>query len=293
MFATKKSVEKMLPYELQYAAILETIMQEGELNHNERTDVDTRRIPSSCIIVDLQKEFPILQSKKVYWKSALKEITWIMQKQSNKVEDLGSHIWDQWADDEGTIGKAYGFQVSKPITVGEKTYKNQVEYVLDTLKSDQSNRRCVIDLWNVDDLGEMALTPCCYSSVWTITEGRLNCMLVQRSADFLVGVPFNTTQYAMLTYLFAIHLGVLPGILTHCMADTHVYGYKSHMQGAKKILSNVNSLYKRNGKKRKGVPTPVFSTFRNDSMNFFEMDINDFMIEQYSPIEEIKFDVAK
>ena len=165
-----------------------------------------------------------------------------MQKQSNNIHELGNNIWNSWADESGSIGKAYGYQVSKPITVDGKTYKSQVHYVLERLSNDSSDRRAVIDLWNVDDLGEMNLSPCCYSSIWTITDGKLNCMLVQRSADFLVGVPFNTTQYAILTHLFARHLNVEPGQLTHVMADAHIYCYDSHLNGAIKMVNNYRNI---------------------------------------------------
>ena len=292
MWYTKQSVATLLPYEIQYATILEVIIVEGELQMNERTGVQTKRIPSSNIVVDLEKEFPILRCKQVYWKSALKEILWIMQKQSNNVHDLGSHIWDQWADENGEIGLAYGYQVGKPVIIDGEDYHDQVSYVLETLKKDPSSRRAVINLWDVNDLGKMNLTPCCYSSVWTIVNGRLNCMLVQRSADFLVGVPFNTTQYAMLTYLFADHLGVKPGILTHCMADTHMYMYKSHIEGAEKMLDNLHQIYNVLGKQRSKIKSPKFVR-NNGETNFFEISYENYDVIDYNPIEKIEFDVAK
>ena len=189
-------------YEAQYMEIARTVMERGYLQMNQRTGVGTYRIPHAVITVDLEEEFPILKSKFVTWKSALQEILWIMQKQSNDINKLGNHIWDAWADETGSIGAAYGYQVAKPVTENGITYDNQVDYVLRRLANDSSDRRAVINLWDVDDIQDMALTPCCYSSVWNIIDGKLNCMLVQRSADFLVGVPFNTTQYAILTHLF-------------------------------------------------------------------------------------------
>lgn len=277
----------LLNYEDQYMNILNNILENGIENINKRTGVGTIRIPNAIINVDLQKEFPILQSKQVFWKSALKEILWIMKDQSNNINDLDAHIWDEWADKEGSIGKAYGFQIAKKVTIDGKTYDSQVHYVLETLGEDPSSRRAVIDLWNVNDLGDMNLTPCCYSSVWNIIDGKLNCLLVQRSADYLVGVPFNTTQYALLTFMFARHLGVEVGLLTHVMADCHIYTYESHLNGAKRMIDNYNQLCC--GMVSSQTPELTFTT---EDKNFFNTKVNDVKLDNYSPVEKINFDVA-
>lgn len=276
-----------ISYETQYLTALRMILETGANTLNMRTGVGTLRIPHVVLDIDLQQEFPILKTKFVAWKSAAKEILWIMQKQSNNINDLDSNIWDSWADESGSIGKAYGYQVSKPVETGGNIYKNQVDYVLTTLKEDPSNRRCVIDLWNVDDLNDMNLTPCCYSSVWTVVDNTLNCMLVQRSADFLVGVPFNTTQYAILTHLFAKHLGLKPGKLTHCMADAHIYCYDSHIQGASKMIDaylNMDSKIKSSH--------PILNITNLDDFSFWNVKPEDITIENYQYMQKIKFDVA-
>ena len=216
-----------ISYEEQYCTILKNIMENGSEEINERTAVKTKRLPNQIIKVDLQKEFPILRSRQVFWKSAIEEILWIMQKQSNNIHDLHSHIWDKWASEDGSIGKSYGYQVAKPVNTVQNgefvRYSDQVHYVLETLKKDSSDRRCVINLWDCEELANMNLNPCCFSSVWNLDGGKLNCLLTQRSGDYPVGVVFNTTQYAALTYLFAAHLGVEPGSLLHVIADAHVY----------------------------------------------------------------------
>lgn len=270
----------MRRYEAQYMTNLYQIRTEGICEHNQRTGIATYRIPSSQIIVDLSKEFPILLSKKVFWKSAVKEILWIMQKQSNVTAELGSKIWDEWTGPDGTIGKAYGYQVGRPT----RGFSNQVEYVLETLKKDPSNRQCVINLWNVSELDEMNLVPCCYSSVWSIIDSRLNCMLVQRSSDYPVGVPFDTTQYAVLTHLFARHLGVLPGILTHVMADSHIYenqlpGVEQQFKQYKELVTVVT-------------PEPDIWFKENAPTNFWDVSIDDFDIINYNPMPAIKYEVA-
>lgn len=270
----------MRNYESQYMNNLVNILYNGQEEKNERTGIVTRRLPSSQIVVDLGQEFPILLSKKVFWKSAADEILWIMQKQSNRTSELKSHIWDSWTGEDGTIGKSYGYQI------GQKTkeFDNQVQYVLETLKKDPSSRQCVINMWNVSELDEMNLVPCCYSSVWNIINGRLNCMLVQRSADYPVGVPFDTTQYAILTHLFARHLGVKPGLLTHVMADSHIY--QNQING---VLLQI-SQYDEVRTIRKPRPKLVF---KDDApINFWQMTLDDFDIVDYEPMPAIKYEVA-
>lgn len=284
----------MTPYEKQYIQNLDSIFYKGCASLNQRTGINTVRLPSTTIIVDLEKEFPILQSKKVGWKTAVKEILWIMQKQSNVTAELDAKIWDSWTGADGTIGKAYGYQVAKPVmrrrdgnAVG--VYQNQVAYVLETLKADPSNRQCVIDLWNVEDLQHMNLVPCCYSSVWNVIAGRLNCMLVQRSADYPVGVPFDTTQYAALTCMFARHLGLKPGLLTHVMADSHIY--ENQLDGVKKQLDQYRQMQQQIWDKERVATVPQF-VIREGVDNFWEMTMDDFEVINYEPMPAIKFEVA-
>ena len=307
-------------YEEQYISIARDIMKNGFEQLNKRTGIVTKRIPHAIIQVDLQEEqVPILQCKNVFWKTALKEILWIMQTQSNNIKDLNAHIWDDWADEDGSIGKSYGYQVGKMVSTRDnKIYTDQVHYVLSRLKEDPSDLRCVIDLWNVDDMKDMNLVPCCYSSIWDVVDGKLNCMLIQRSSDYLVGVPFNTTQYALLTHLFARHLGVEPGILTHCMADAHIYCYESHLNNFAemdynwKILELVREMdedvydgiigtydmldecaecvkFARAMKISREVPK---LTFHTDETDFFKINVDDIEVSHYKYMEKMTFDVA-
>lgn len=158
-------------YEKQYMNIIKNIFENGYYDNN-RTGIPTYKIPHQIISVDLEDEFPILTSKQVFWKSATKEILWIMQKQSNNIKDLDSKIWDEWADKDGSIGKCYGYQVKK---------YNQIDNLINTLKTNPQDRRMMINLWNWEDLPEMNLAPCCFLSMWDVTDGKLNCMLTQRS----------------------------------------------------------------------------------------------------------------
>ena len=277
----------MRSYEAQYMDNLQTILKYGYSSLNERTGIRTLRMPSTQIIVDLEREFPILLSKKVLWKTAVKEILWIMQKQSNVTAELGAKIWDAWTGADGTIGKAYGYQIGRPVCRfngnSYTTFPNQVAYVLETLAKDPSNRQCVIDMWNVAELHEMNLVPCCYSSVWNIIDGRLNCMLVQRSADYPVGVPFDTTQYAALTCMFARHLHVRPGMLTHVMADSHVY--ENQVQGVMQQIKQYDEL-------RVVVHKHPHFTIKDGIDSFWDMSIDDLSVEDYDPMPAIKYEVA-
>lgn len=262
-----------MSYEQQYLQNLQDILMFGVKEMNQRTGIMTRRLPATRIVVNLEEEFPILQSKKVFWKSAVDEILWIMQKHSNVTAELNSKIWDAWTGEDGTIGKSYGYQI------GQKTrgYANQVEYVLETLKKDPSNRQCVINMWNVSELDEMNLVPCVYSSVWNIINGKLCCTLVQRSADYPVGVPFDTTQYAVLMHLFARHLGVTPWLLTHVMADSHIY--ENQVEG---VMEQI---------KRK-IPDGKPKLEISGSTNFWDVKLEDINVTSYAPLDPIKYEVA-
>lgn len=275
----------MKSYERQYINNLDNIFIYGQKEKNERTGIETRRLPATQIIVDLEEEFPILLSKKVNWKVAVDEILWIMQKQSNRTSELNSKIWNSWTGEDGTIGKSYGYQVGQRVKRNGDIYDNQVQYILETLKKDPSNRQCVIDMWNVSELHEMNLVPCVYSSIWNIIHGRLNCMLVQRSADYPVGVPFDTTQYAVLIHLFARHLNVRPGLLTHVMADSHIY--ENQVEGVEKQLKNANILTHSWAK-----PTPKLVFNEGAPTNFWQIKLEDLRLEDYDPMPPIKYKVA-
>lgn len=278
----------MRSYESQYIGNLNDIYAYGIKEKNKRTGIVTRRLPATQIVVDLEKEFPILISKKVNWKTAVDEILWIMQKQSNRTAELNSHIWDSWTGEDGTIGKSYGYQVGQKVKRDGLIYDNQVAYILTKLATDPSNRQCVINMWNVSELGEMNLVPCVYSSIWNIINGRLNVMVVQRSADYPVGVPFDTTSYAVLTHLFARHLGVIPGKLTHVMADSHIY--ENQIDGVQEQLKRYYFDLHDDEDRMKLRPKLVF---RKDApTNFWQVKLDDMALDDYDPLPGIKYEVA-
>lgn len=171
---------------------------------------------------DLSKEFPILTLRRTYWKSALDELLWIWQKKSNNIHDLKSHIWDQWADDTGSIGKAYGYQLGIKHKYKEGEF-DQVDRVLFDLKNNPNSRRIITNIYNHADLSEMRLYPCAYSVTFSVKDGKLNAILNQRSNDFLAANNWNVVQYALLVHIFAKVSGLKVGELVHVIADAHIY----------------------------------------------------------------------
>lgn len=277
-----------MTYEDQYYEMVRRIIKEGVEEVNERTGLKTRRIPHHVITVDLQKEFPILKAKKTNWKTAIKEILWIMQTQSNNIKDLDAHIWDEWADENGSIGKAYGYQI--------KQHK-QIDNILDSLNNDKSSRRMVIDLMQLADIDEMNLTPCCYSSIFTVINNKLNCMLIQRSSDTMTGNAFNTTQYAALTHMLAHCSGLEVGTLTHCIADAHIY--ENQYEGVCKYLDQYHEMRRVwvQDKARKEELEKINNAVPKLSLegaptDFYKITIDDFHVTGYECMPFIKFPVA-
>lgn len=183
---------------------------------------------------DLQKEFPILTLRRTYLKSAVDELLWIWQKKSNNVHDLSSHIWDAWADETGSIGKAYGYQLGVKHQYKEGMF-DQVDRVLYDLKHNPASRRILTSLYNFEDLHDMNLYPCAYSMTFNVSNGTLNAILNQRSQDMLAANNWNVCQYAVLVHMFAQVSGLKAGELVHVIADAHIYD--RHIPIIEKMLS--------------------------------------------------------
>lgn len=171
---------------------------------------------------NLQEEFPILTIRRTYWKSALDELLWIWQKKSNNIHDLSSHVWDSWADENGSIGKAYGYQLAKKSIYPEGEF-DQVDRVIYDLKNNPASRRIMTNIYNFEDLHEMALYPCAYSMTFNVSGNILNAILNQRSQDMLAANNWNVVQYALLTHMMARVAGLQTGELVHVIADAHLY----------------------------------------------------------------------
>ena len=171
---------------------------------------------------NLAEEFPILTLRRTYWKSALDELLWIWQKKSNNIHDLSSHIWDSWADESGSIGKAYGYQLAIKSKYPEGEF-DQVDRVLFDLKNNPASRRILTNIYNFQDLHEMGLYPCAYSMTFNVSGDTLNAILNQRSQDMLAANNWNVVQYALLTHMMARVSGLKAGELLHVIADAHIY----------------------------------------------------------------------
>lgn len=181
-------------------------------------------IKKFCIVnrYDLSKEFPITTIRKTAFKNCIDELLWIWQKKSNNIKDLHSHVWDSWADETGSIGKAYGYQLGVKHKYPEGEF-DQVDRVLYDLKNNPNSRRIITNLYNHHDLNEMGLYPCAYSLTLNVTGNKLNGILNQRSQDMLTANNWNVCQYAILIHMFAQVSGLEVGEFVHVIADAHIY----------------------------------------------------------------------
>ena len=184
---------------------------------------------------DLSKEFPILTIRRTYLKSAVDELLWIWQKKSNNVNHLNSRIWDQWADESGSIGRAYGYQLGVKHKYKEGEF-DQVDRILYDLKNNPASRRIMSNIYVHQDLSEMALYPCAWSMTFNVSGKTLNAILNQRSQDMLAANNWNVAQYAVLVHLFAQVSGLQPGELVHVIADAHIYD--RHVPVIEQIIQN-------------------------------------------------------
>lgn len=214
---------------------------------------------------DLSKEFPIITLRKTYFKSAIDEILWIWQKKSNNVHDLNSRIWDSWADETGSIGKAYGYQLGIKHQYKEGMF-DQVDRVLYDLKNNPNSRRIMTNIYNFQDLHEMNLYPCAYSLTLNVEGDKLNAILNQRSQDTLTANNWNVVQYAVLIHMFAQVSGLKVGELIHVIADAHIYD--RHVSIVEEILKNPE------------YEAPKF-IINKDIKNFYDFTTDDFKLENY------------
>lgn len=271
---------KLTEYDLKYGSLLNDIFTMGELCEN-RTGIDAISLPQVYFKIDLSKGImPILGSKFVPFKTAVKEILWIWQKQSNDVRELqemGVHVWDEWMREDGTIGKAYGYQLKK---------FDQVNKLIKTLKEDPHSRRMVVTLWNNADLDDMALQPCAFETIWNVNKGKLNCTLIQRSGDVGLGVPFNTLQYSVLVHMIAQCVGLKPGILVHFINDAHIYVNHKDV-----LMNQLKTIYAYEVIKEEEKQQPRL-WLNPDITNFYDFTIDDIILENYEPGPKRPMEVA-
>jgi thymidylate synthase len=220
---------------------------------------------------DLSEEFPISTLRPTYLKGAIDEILWIWQKKSNNIKDLNSHIWDEWADQNGSIGKAYGYQLGIKHKYSEGEF-DQVDRVLFDLKHNPYSRRIMTNLYNHQDLHEMNLYTCAYSMTFNVVGNKLNAILNQRSQDTLVANNWNVVQYAILVHMFAQVSGLEVGELIHVIADAHIYD--RHIPLVEELIS------------RKIYKAPRLLVNKNVK-DFYDFTVEDFLLEGYECGEQI------
>ena len=232
----------------------------------------TKKIFGAVNRYDLSQEFPALTLRPTPIKNCIDEILWIWQKKSNDVHELHSHIWDAWADEKGTIGKAYGYQlgVKYKFRQGEM---DQVDNVLWQLKNTPYSRRIMTNIYNFADLSEMGLEPCAYSMTFNVCGNKLNAILNQRSQDVLVANNWNVVQYAVLVHMFAQVSGLVPGELVHVISDAHIYD--RHEPLVEELIS------------RPSYPAPVFK-MNPEIKSFYDFTLDDFVVEDYQAGPQIK-----
>ena len=226
---------------------------------------------------NLQEEFPILTLRRTAFRSCVDELLWIWQKKSNNIHDLNSHIWDSWADETGSIGKAYGYQLGIKHKYKEGEF-DQVDRVLFDLKNNPTSRRIMTNIYTFEDLHEMHLYPCAYSMTFNVSGNVLNGILNQRSNDVAVANNWNVVQYAVLLMMLAQVSGLVAGELVHVIADAHIYD--RHIPVVKQMMEN-----------------PQFTApkikINPEVKDFYKFTVDDFELidYQYNKLDS-KFEVA-
>ena len=221
---------------------------------------------------DLSEEFPALTLRPTFIKSAMDEILWIWQRKSNNIHDLKPHIWDEWADPDGSIGKAYGYQMQQKYHFAQGEM-DQVDNVLWQLKNTPQSRRIMTNIYNFADLSEMRLEPCAYSMTFNVTGNRLNAILNQRSQDILAANNWNVVQYALLVMMFAQVSGLEAGELVHVISDAHIYN--KHVPIIEELIT------------RPQYPAPKV-TLNPAVKDFYDFTTDDLTVENYQAGPQVK-----
>ena len=227
---------------------------------------------------DLRKEFPALTLRKTALKSCMDEILWIYQRKSANIHDLNSHVWDEWADETGSIGKAYGYQIGVKSQYKEGMM-DQMDRVLYDLKNNPFSRRIITNTYVHEDLSEMHLYPCAYSTTWNVTEEKgsdklvLNMVLNQRCQDVLAANNWNGCHYAILIIMVAQVCDMVPGELLHVIADAHIYD--RHVDAIRELIG------------REEYPAPKVH-LNPEVKDFYQFTTADLLVEDYQAGPQIK-----
>lgn len=259
-----------------YEDLLCTILEQGS-HKDDRTGTGTTSLFGQQMRFDLSESFPLITTKKVYWKGVIGELLWFLQGSSNVrwLQERNIHIWDEWASEEGELGPVYGVQWrSWPTPDGQ--HVDQIAQALDMLTNNPDSRRNIVSAWNVADLNNMALPPCHLLFQLYVADGKLSCQLYQRSADMFLGVPFNIASYSALTHMLAQQAGLKVGEFIWTGGDCHIYD--NHRE---QVLTQLS---------REPRPYPQLTLRKASSI--FDYDFDDFTIEGYDPHPAIRGEVA-
>lgn len=243
----------------QYLDMLRYVLENG-VDKMDRTGVGTRSVFGQQMRFDLSRGFPLMTTKKMHLKSIIHELLWFIKGDTNVkyLQDNGVRIWNEWADENGDLGPIYGSQWRN--WNGEGI--DQLAQVVDKLKNNPNDRRMIVSAWNVSKIPEMHLPPCHMMFQFYVANGKLSCMLYQRSCDMFLGVPFNIASYALLTMMLAQVCNLEPGEFVHTLGDTHIY--HNHFEQVKEQL------------RREPLPLPTMG------LNPQVKDINDFKYEDFT-----------
>jgi len=261
----------------QYHQLLQHILDNGNVK-SDRTGTGTTSVFGYQFRFDLQKGFPMVTTKKLHLKSIIHELLWFLNGDTNVkyLQENGVRIWNEWADENGSLGPIYGKQwVAWEAADG--TVVNQVQQAVDLIKNNPDSRRIIVNAWNVGDLPKMKLSPCHAMFQFYVADGKLSCQLYQRSADVFLGVPFNIASYALLNLMMAQVCGLEPGDFVHTFGDVHIYS--NHMEQVKLQLS------------RDVRPLPKMS-INPEVTDIFGYKYEDFELEGYDPHPAIRAAVA-
>lgn len=272
-----------MTFETQYLELIRRVIDTGDRRDN-RTGTPSRSLFAETLKIDLAVEFPILQVRPVSWKTAIRELLWMIRGESyvQSLQAQDVHIWDAWADENGDLGPVYGAQW-RTWTKCNGDYVDQLADVIRAIHRDPWSRRLVVSAWNVGELDRMALPPCHLLYQFYVTaDYRLDCQMYQRSADLCVGTPFNAIGYATLTQMIAQETGLLPGKLTIVMGDAHVY--EDQVDLAEQMLARYDADMYMSARLK----------YRKKPGEFFHATIEDFNVINYEPYgPAIKWPVAK
>ncbi len=261
----------------QYLDALKYIKENG-VEKTDRTGTGTKAVFGYQMRFDLSEGFPMVTTKKLHLKSIIHELLWFLKGDTNVkyLQENGVRIWNEWADENGDLGPVYGKQWIAWETPDGKQV-NQIQRAVDLIKNNPDSRRIIVNAWNVGELEKMALTPCHALFQFFVADGKLSCLLYQRSADVFLGVPFNIASYALLTMMMAQVCGLEPGEFVHSFGDLHLYS--NHMEQANLQLSRD--------------PRPLPKMIINPEVkDIFDFNFEDFTLTDYDPHPHIKAKVA-